>query len=261
MAWAWLFRFCARLGRGEANGPPAGTTRTVRDILRANLVTRFNALLGALLAVAVVVGPPQDMLFGLILAANVAIGVAQELRAKRTLDRLAIVVAPTARVWRDGHPRRLPASAVVLDDIVELTAGDQVVVDGVVLDGEAEIDESLLTGEAEPVLRRAGDALRSGSFAVAGAARYQANAVGEHAYARRLAAEARRFALAPSELRRGIDRILRLVSWVIGPTVALLVWSQLHASGLADALRGSVAGASAMVPEGLVLLTNESVAA
>ena len=247
-----------RVARGEVNDVPAAPSRTVGEIVRANVLTRFNALLGALLVVILTVGPLQDALFGLVLIANSGIGILQELRAKRTLDRLAVLTAPKARVVRDGAVRELPVSNVVLDDVLELRPGDQVVVDGEVLDVQGlEVDESLLSGEADPVEKSPGSQVLSGSFVAAGGGRYRATRVGKAAYAVQLAEEARRFTLTRSELRAGIDRILRIVTWAIVPTGALLFASQLRSNAnLHDALSGSVAGTVAMVPEGLVLLTS-----
>src|SRR5215472_6956370 len=135
-------------GRGNDQGRQP--TRTIAQIFQANILTRFNAILAGLFVVIVIVGPLQDGLFGLVLVANSGIGIAQELRAKRTLDRLTVLNAPTAAVLRDGLPAKVPAAAVVLDDLVDLETGDQVVVDGTVVDsGGLEIDESLLSGEAD----------------------------------------------------------------------------------------------------------------
>src|SRR5512139_3454037 len=247
-----------RRDRGEVNDVPARVSRSVRQIVRANVMTRFNAILGVLLVVILVVGPLQDALFGLILVANTGIGVLQELRAKRVLDRLAVVSAPRARVVREGQVEERAAGDVVLDDLLELQLGDQVVVDGVVDTADGlEIDESLLTGEAEPVVKKPDDAVLSGSFVVAGSGRYQATRVGAAAYAQQLADQARRFTLVRSELRAGIDWILRVMTWVLVPTATLLVVSQLtRNTNLDDAIRGSVAGVVTMVPEGLVLLTS-----
>lgn len=247
-----------RVARGEVNDVPAAPSRTVAQIVRANVLTRFNALLGALLVVILIVGPLQDALFGLVLIANSGIGILQELRAKRTLDRLAVLSAPRARVVRERVVRELPVSAVVLDDVLEFRPGDQVVVDGEVLEAQGlEIDESLVSGEADPVEKSPGDQVLSGSFVAAGGGRYRATRVGRAAYAARLAEEARRFTLTRSELRAGVDTILRIVTWAIVPTGALLFASQLRSNAnLHDALRGSVAGTVAMVPEGLVLLTS-----
>lgn len=159
-----------RAARGLSNDVPNAPTRTVGQILRANVLTRFNLLLGSLLVVILWVGPIQDALFGLVIITNTAVGVIQELRAKRTLERLALISAPAARVVRDGTGRQIGMRAVVLDDVLVARPGEQIVVDGVVLDAEqGEVDESLLTGESEPLVKRAGAEVLSGSFVVAGA--------------------------------------------------------------------------------------------
>ena len=247
-----------RVALGQVNDVPAVPSRTVGQIVRANVFTRFNALLGSLLVVILIVGPIQDALFGFVLVANAGVGIYQELRAKRTLDSLAVLTSPRARLVRDGHVREAPLSEVVLDDVLELQPGDQVVVDGEVLEGFAlEVDESLLTGEAEPVIKEPGDEVLSGSFVAAGSGRFRATRVGAQAYAAQLAEQGRRFSLTRSELRSGIDQILRIVTWLLIPTAALLVVSQLRSNAsLRGAILGSVAGTVAMVPEGLVLLTS-----
>ena len=247
-----------RVANGQVNDVPSAPTRTVGQILRANLFTRFNLLLGSLLAVILVVGPLQDALFGLVIVANTVVGIVQELRAKRTLDRLEVVNAPRAKVVRDGQVAELAVGQVVLDDVLEAAAGDQVVVDGEVLEAAGlEVDESLLTGESETVARRPGDRLLSGSFVAAGSGRYRATKVGREAYAVQLTEQARRFTLARSELRAGVDQILKYVTWALVPTAALLFVSQLRLEhGVRAGLSGAVAGTVAMVPEGLVLLTS-----
>ncbi|MFM7617008.1 MAG: HAD-IC family P-type ATPase [Actinomycetes bacterium] len=246
-----------RRARGLANVARDRTSRSIVDILRANVVTRFNAILGAMLAIVLVLGDPRDGLFGLVLFANSAIGIVQELRAKRTLDALSVLHAPRLRVVRSGVVDEVLAEQLVRDDVIELRAGDQVPADGVVLSSDAlAVDESLLTGESDAIAKHEGDDVLSGSVVVAGAARFQATAVGEAAYAHRLAAAVRRFALVRSEISAGIDRILKWVTvglLVVGP---LLFWNQLRHDGVADALIGAVAGVVGMVPEGLVLLTS-----
>jgi magnesium-transporting ATPase (P-type) len=211
-----------------------------------------------LLAVILAVGAPQDALFGIVLVANALIGIAQELRAKVTLDRLAVLSAPRVRVIRDGAPKDIAVAELVTGDLVSLRSGDQLVADGVVRASETlQADESLLTGESEPVDKRAGDQLLSGSFVVAGSGGYQATSVGADSYARKLAAEARQFALVRSELMDGINRILRYITWAIPPVAALLLVSQAHArASLSAALTGTVAALVGMVPQGLVLLTS-----
>jgi len=247
-----------RLARGQVNDVPAVPSRTVGQIVRANVFTRFNALLGSLFVVTLIVGPIQDALFGFVLVANASIGIYQELRAKRTLDSLAVLTSPHARIVRDGQVGEMPLTEVVLDDVLELQPGDQVVVDGEVLEAAAlEVDESLLTGEAEPVIKSPGDEVLSGSFVAAGSGRFRATRVGALAYAAQLAEQGRRFSLTRSELRSGIDKILRIVTWLLIPTAALLFVSQFRSnSSVRGALLGAVAGTVAMVPEGLVLLTS-----
>ena len=245
-----------REARGQVNLVPATRTRTVSQIVRANVFTRFNALLGAMLVVIVIVGPVQDALFGFVLIANTAIGIVQELRAKRTLDALTVLTAPKAYVVRDGVVVEIAVGDVVLDDVVDLAPGGQVVVDGSVLAANGlELDESLLTGESDPVVKAAGDPALSGSFVSAGSGRMVATAIGADAYAVKLAQEARRFTLTHSELRDGVDQILRWVTIAIVPTATLLFVSQIrHHGSWRVAVSGAVAGTVAMVPEGLVLL-------
>ncbi len=244
--------------RGLTNAGGEHTSRSVAHILRANILTRFNLLLGVLLAVILVVGQPQDALFGVVLVTNALIGIGQELRAKRTLDRLAVLSAPRVRVIRDGAPREVAVDEVVADDLVDLRAGDQLVADGVVrASASLQADESLLTGESEPVDKRAGDRLLSGSYVVAGSGDYQATGVGAEAYAAKLAAQARRFTVVRSELIAGINQILRYVTWAIPPVAALLVLSQLHThQTVREGATSTVAALVGMVPQGLVLLTS-----
>lgn len=252
-----------RAARGLTNEAPAESSRSLAAIVRANVFTRFNAILGALLVVILTIGPIQDALFGIVLVVNAGIGIAQELRAKRTLDRLQLLSAPNATVVRGGERRELAVDEIVLGDVVELTPGSQVVADGQVLAADAlEVDESLLTGESVPEAKGEGDDVMSGSFVTAGRGWYRADKVGAEAYANHLASEARQFSLVRSELRQGTDQILRWVTWLILPTAALLIFSQLRSDeSLNSAIRGSVAGIGSMIPEGLVLLTSVAFAA
>jgi cation-transporting ATPase E len=226
------------------------------------VLTRFNAILLALLVVILIVGPVQDALFGLILVANSGIGIFQELRAKRTLDRLSVLNAPTARAVRDSETVTVPAGQVVLDDVLELRSGDQVVIDGQVLQASGlEIDESLLSGEADPIGKEPGDDVLSGSFVVAGSGRVVAAKVGGESYAAKLTRQARGYSPARSEIRDAINRVLTWISWLLVIVGPLLLVTQLRSGQTtAEALRGSVAGLTGMVPEGLVLLTSVAMA-
>ncbi|MGZ4760480.1 MAG: HAD-IC family P-type ATPase, partial [Acidimicrobiales bacterium] len=247
-----------RRAAGKSNDVPNPTSRTVRQIVRANVLTPFNFLLGALLVVIIAVGEYRDGLFGIVLVANTLIGIVQEVRSKRALDRLAVLNAPRAVVVRDGSESEVPVKELVLDDLIVLRPGDQISVDGDVLAASGlEVDESLLTGEADPVDKAPGDRVQSGSFVAAGSGRMQATAVGADSYAYQLSADARRFTLVKSELRDGINQIIRYVGWMMIPTAALLISAQIRSDlGLIDAVQASVAGLVAMVPEGLVLLTS-----
>ena len=243
---------------GRTNDVPDPTSRTIGQIVRANVFTPFNLLLGILLVVILAVGEYRDGLFGFVLVANAAIGIIQEIRSKRSLDALAVLNAPHSTVRRDGAETTIASKDVVLDDIIVLTLGDQIVVDGDVLEStNLEIDESLLTGEADPVDKAISDSVMSGSFVVAGSGIMRATAVGAESYAFRLSSEARRFSLVKSELRSGINRIIAIVGWMMIPIAILLITSQLAThDGFVEAVQGSVAGLVAMVPEGLVLLTS-----
>jgi len=253
----------ARVAIGQDNSGGERTSRTMGEILRANIFTRFNFLLGTLFIAIVAVGELQDSLFGIVMVANALIGILQELRAKHTLDHLALLSAHGATVVRDGGEVVVPVDKVVLDDLISLRTGDQIVADGIVRSSAGlQVDESLLTGEVEPVDKAGGDQVLSGSFVVAGSGRYQTTAVGANAYARRLTTDARRYAPARSDLIDGVNRILRYVTWAILPIGAILLVSQLRAkAGIRDAVSGTVAGLVGMVPQGLILLTSIAFAA
>ena len=248
------------MAKGQVNAADTRTSRTVGEILRANVFTRFNALLTVLVGVTIATGRLEDTAFYGVVVANVLIGVVQETRAKRTLDRLAVLNAPTARVLRDGTVTVVPVASVVLDDVVELRTGDQVPADGGLLRTDGlEVDESMLTGESDPVAKAASDQVLSGAIVVAGAGAFTADAVGEDAYARRIAKDARRFTRTHSELQAAIDTLVTYATWVIVGVTPLLLWSQFRTTdGWRDALSGSVAALVGMVPEGLVLLTSLS---
>ena len=247
-----------RVAAGHGNSTARVTSRPVGEILRANLFTRFNAIIVVLCVLVLVFGAPPDALFGLVVVVNSGIGIVQELRARRVLDRLAVLGEEPVRVRRDTAELTVPPAGVVRDDVVLLAAGDRVPVDGRVLVTEhGEIDESLLTGESDPVVKAVGDDVLSGSFVVAGSLAVRATAVGGEGYAARLVAEASRFSTSRSELLAGIDRFLRYVTWLIVPVGVLLVISQLLGSqGFAAAVVSSVAGVVPMIPEGLVLMTS-----
>ncbi|MHA7176139.1 HAD-IC family P-type ATPase [Arthrobacter sp. Sr24] len=245
------------------------SSRSIWAIVRANVFTLFNTVLGSCLVLVLVVGDPRDALFGFIVVANAAIGVVQEYRAKRTLDKLAVLHAPRARVLRGGLELEMAVAEVVHDDVLLLRTGDQVPADATILFSEAlEIDESLLTGESDPVAKSLGDAALSGSAVVAGYGSARVHAVGAESYASALTAEARRFSLVNSEIRNSINRIILYIAWALIPIILLVINGQMSAHGgwsaaiaTGDwriAVVSAVASIVAMIPEGLVLLTSIS---
>lgn len=247
-----------RIAAGKVNHVPSRTSRSVWSIVRANVFTWFNLILGVLFVCMITFGSWRDSLFGSIVVINAVIGIAQEVRAKVTLDRLSLLTAPMARVVRDGEERDIGIIEIVLDEMVRLRPGDQIAIDGDVLHSEGlEVDESLLTGESVPVLKNKGDQVLSGSFVVAGGGFVHATAVGEQAFAQRIAHEGRRYGRMRSDLQDGINGFLKVVGAGIVPVGALLVWSQARsAANLADGVTNTVAALVAMVPQGLVLLTS-----
>lgn len=248
-----------RVAAGQTNRSTLQPSRTTKEIVRDNLLTRFNILLGSMLFVVLfILQEPRDALFGLVVLSNSAIGIIQEIRAKRTLDRLELIAAPKVRLVRGGYLDEHPIEEVVIDDLVDLKAGDQLVVDGAVTASYGlEVDESLLTGEADAIKKQPGDRLLSGSFVTSGTGRYQATAVGDDSYASRLARQAKQYSLARSELRDGINWILGAVSWAVIPIFALVIWGSVRAGDtVRDGLVGAVAAGVALIPQGLVLLTS-----
>nr|WP_179275145.1 HAD-IC family P-type ATPase [Rhodococcus sp. 06-1059B-a] len=244
---------------GKSNDVPARASRSVKDIVRGNVFTRINAILGVLLIIVLSTGSIVDGMFGLLIIANSGIGIIQEIRAKKTLDELAIVGQSKPVVRRDGVAREVAPDEVVLGDVIELGPGDQIVVDGSVVEASSlEVDESLLTGEADAVHKEIDAPILSGSFVVAGSGAYRATKVGRDAYAAKLAEEASKFTLVHSELRSGIDKILKFITYLMIPAGALIIYNQLFSSGqsLGPALNGMVAALVPMVPEGLVLMTS-----
>ena len=250
-----------RVADGKTNDVPTRAARSVSDIVRANVFTRINAILGVLLVIVLSTGSVINGAFGLLIIANSAIGIIQELRAKQTLDKLAIVGQAKPLVRRQsgtGSARALP-SEVVLDDVIEIGPGDQIVVDGEVLEeNNLEVDESLLTGEADSIAKDAGDKVMSGSFVVAGSGAYRATKVGREAYAAKLADEASKFTLVKSELRSGINKILQFITYLLWPAGLLTIYTQLFTTdvGWRRAVLAMVGALVPMVPEGLVLMTS-----
>jgi cation-transporting P-type ATPase E len=253
-----------RVANGLTNELPPRSGRTAWDIVQANVFTRINFLLTVLFVLVISTGSIVNALFGLLVIINSGIGIVQELRAKRTLDNLAVVGEGKPMVRRDGVPTALLCDQVVLDDIIEIGPGDQIVVDGEVIEASyLEVDESLLTGESDAEAKRVGDQVMSGSFVVAGFGAFRATRVGHDSYAAKLTAEASKFSLAKSELQAGVNTILRLITWLLIPVGLATIWVQ-WTNNPGESWQQIVLRMSGalvpMVPEGLVLLTSAAFA-
>lgn len=255
------------VSRGDVNITSKQTSRSLMDIVRANVFTLFNAIIFTAMVVVLATGSWKDAVFGVVILVNTGIGIVTELKAKCTLDRLSILVASYAMVRRGGKNIEIPHKDIVLGDVLWLRAGEQVPADVEVLESWGlEMDESMLTGESATVRKAKGDNVYSGSTAVSGMALTRVTAVGEHSYAAKLAAQAKVYTKTISDLSRGINTILKYMTMVVVPLCVLLVWSQMHKVGgfveawQTGAWRGAVvsavAGVVGMIPEGLVLLTS-----
>ena len=252
-----------RIAAGAVNHAPDARSRSLADIIKANTFTWFNALIGGMWIVMLLIAPFQDSLFGFVIVFNTLIGIVQEYRASRVLSHLKVLSAARPTVRRGGVEVAVLPDEIVTGDVILVTAGDQLVVDGIVRESDGlEVDESLLTGEADPVDKAAADELMSGSFVAAGSGVYEATRVGAESFASGLTIEAKKFQLTNSELRDAINRFIRAIAFALLPIGALLLYSQVFRSGLPldEALRGTIAGMVTMVPEGLVLLTSIAMA-
>lgn len=261
-----------RVDEGKTNYVSKKTTRSIWYILRTNLITYFNVIVIGSFTVLFVLGQWKDALFGLAAIANVIIGVTQEYRSKRLLDKLVLLHSPKTTVIRGGQQKEVNIDDIVIDDTVFLRLGDQIPADGKVLSSDGlEVNESLLTGEVDPINKEEGDKVMSGSIVVAGSAYMKVTSVGQDSYASRLTSEAKRFSLVHSELRSGIDRVLKLISFLIVPIFGVVIFGQISSYGGLEALKdsevaikatvGGVASIVAMIPLGLVLITSVAFAA
>jgi cation-transporting ATPase E len=236
--------------------PPETSSRSTSSIVAGNVFTLFNAIIGVFFVLDIGLGLYADSIFGLIAVINSYIGIRQELKAKATLDELAVLVAPHARVIRDGAVVELTATEVVPGDVIQVGPGDQLVADGEVIASRGmTLDESLLTGEADGIGKEAGDRVLSGSFCVSGSGHYEVDAVREHSYAGRIAGEARAFRHPPSPLQEEVNRVIVASTYVMLPLAAILLLSlKIHNTGLESAAQTATAGLVTLIPEGLVLL-------
>ena len=247
-----------RIAEGKVNFNENPNTRTYKQIVKENTLTFFNFLNAVLLVLVLFVGSYKNSMFVGIIIINTVIGIIQEIRAKKTIDKLAILTESKAVVLRDGKKWSISTEKLVLDDLIYLKTGEQVPADCRILEGSLEVNESLLTGEADNLGKREGDELFSGSFVTAGEACCQIIHVGKDNYASQITSEAKEFKRHNSELRNALNAILKVISIIIVPLGLLLFYKQFYIVGdsVKDSVVSTVAAVLGMIPEGLVLLTS-----
>ena len=248
---------------GWDNAPVASPCKTEKEIIRDNLLTYFNLIFLVLAICLLLVGDVKDMTFLGIVAANAIIGIIQQIRSKRTIEKLTVLSAARVRVIRDGKPLELPTEELVREDIVELRAGCQIPADGPVVSGQVQVNESLITGEADPITKAVGDTLRSGSFVISGKCRARMDAVGQDSYAAKLTLAAKQDkGPGKSEMMRSLDHLIRFIGVALIPIGAALFYTQYVSQnlGLRQAVVSTVAALVGMIPEGLFLLTSVALA-
>ncbi len=252
-----------RQERGWTNAPVQAPTKTAGQIVKENVCTFFNLIFLILAVLLVAVGSLDDLLFLLIAAANTGIGILQQLRSKATMDKLNLLAAPRANVVREGCLLSVPSAQLVRDDIAELAAGDQIPADAEVASGRVQVNEALITGEADAIEKQAGDKLLSGSFVVAGRCRARLTRVGADSYAARLTLEAKKDVKAgKSEMMAAMDKLIRVIGFLLIPLGVLLFLQQYKVLelGVQQSVVSTVAALLGMIPEGLYLLTSVALA-
>ncbi len=253
----------ARIKQGHTNVPVDPPSKTTKEIIFSNTFTYFNLIFAIITALLIIVGSFKDLTFVPIILANTLIGIIQEVRSKRTLAKLTVLNAPKATVLRDGNTRTIPVEDLVLDDLVIFSAGNQISSDGVVLAGEVQVNESLITGESDEVTKRPGDYLLSGSFIVSGRCQARLEKIGKDSYAAKLTSEAKVMDTEErSEMVRSLDKIVKVVGVIIIPISVVLFIQQFYYNGSSfkDSVTSTAAAIMGMIPEGLYLLTSVALA-
>lgn len=247
-----------RLEQGLVNHNSDIKSKSIKRIVLENLITPFNILNFALAVLILIVGSYKNLLFMGVIICNIFIGMIQEIRAKQTIDKLSLIAQPKAKVVRNGLLRDIAVDEIVLDDVLFLNAGNQICSDAVVMNGECEVNESLLTGESEPVLKRVGDHLLSGSFLISGNCHARVEHVGADNYAAQITNRAKYVKKPNSEIMRWTNRIIKYIGFALIPVGIALFCKQVFIShqGFHDAIVGVVAALVGMIPEGLILLTS-----
>lgn len=250
-----------RCRNGLRNVMPPSNTKTEKQIIKENTLTFFNLIFIILAAALAIVGAFKNMTFLVVALTNTVIGIFQEIRAKRTVDKLTLVAAGTLTVIRDGKAGAVRTDELVRDDIVVFGAGNQICADAMVREGQLQVNESLLTGEADAIIKKPGDLLRSGSFVISGRCHAQLTHVGAESYAARLAAEARRDVKSTkSEMMKALTRLIRVVGFALIPVGIFLFLRQSDSLDFATNINTTVTMLIGMIPEGLYLLTSVAIA-
>ena len=250
-----------RLLGGYGNRTHSGSTKTIKAIVLSNVLTLFNLLNIGIATWLITVGAFKDLFFMIIISLNVGIGIYQEIRAKKTIDKLSLISAPTGVVIRDGEEQEIMIQDIVIDDIMKLSSGKQISADSIVRSGAIEVNESLLTGESDPILKKPGDELFSGSFVVSGHCLAQVHKVGKDSYIEILARQAKKYRKPKSDLLKSLRLVIRTVGFLILPIGGTLFWMQLQGGALYDdAVRGTAGAVVGMIPSGLFLLTSMTLA-
>lgn len=250
-----------RQQNGLRNIPPASKTKSEKQIVKENVFTFFNLIFIVLAILLLIVGSFKNMTFLIVAVANTLIGIFQEIRAKRTVDKLTLVAAGTVRTIRDGQNVQMRTDQLVRDDIVEFAAGNQICADAVVRDGQMQVNESLLTGEADAIIKNPGDELKSGSFVISGRCRAQLTHVGTESYAAKLAAEASsNVKSTQSEMMKSLTKLITVVGIALIPMGILLFIRQMQTLTFSESVVATVSALIGMIPEGLYLLTSVAIA-
>ncbi len=253
-----------RTAQGLVNVVSDDSSQTTGKIVCSNVFTYFNLIFFLLALVLLYEGSFNNLTFLVVVTVNAVIGIIQELKSKRTLDKLKLVSAPESTVIRGGVETKIPSDQLVLDDIVVFCAGNQICADAVVCDGELTVNESLVTGESDEIKKRPGDALLSGSFVVSGNARARLDKVGDDSFAAKLARDAKKIKKKQQPgMIRSLTRLIQIIGIIIIPFAIAMFWNQYHVQGLAEkvSVENTAAAIIGMIPEGLYLLTSVALAA
>lgn len=251
-----------RVLRNMVNFKSDAISKSYLKIFTTNIFTLFN-IVNVFLAAMILIfnGQVKNMLFAIIAIVNLVIGIVQEIRSKIALDKLSLVSAPSIEVMRSGEKVSLPTSEIVIDDIIILKQGSQIPTDCIVVDGECEVNESLLTGEQDDIHKQNGDRMMSGSFVQSGTCKARVIAVGDDTYASKLMSEAKKFKKSKSELMRSINWIIRIATIIIFPLGILMFKTNMtYAASVSSAVTATVSSVIGMIPEGLVMLTSIALA-